>query len=232
MKAFILAAGEGSRLRPLTERVPKCLVPINGKPLLAYWMDLLARHGVDSVLINTHHLHAQVYEFFERRALPMKVEIAHEPVLLGSAGTLRANRAFAGGEEAFFIVYADNLTDADLTGLFAAHRRSNQVATIALFRAERPRECGIATLDASGVVTEFEEKPAHPESPWAFAGLAVASSGIFDFIPRELPCDLGRDVFRRLAGRMAGYELKSYLRDIGTMDSYIQAQADAARIHL
>lgn len=232
MKAFVLAAGEGTRLRPLTERVPKCLVPINGKPLLAYWIDLLARHGVDSILINTHHLHGQVREFFGRRALPVRAEIAHEPVLLGSAGTLRANRAFAEGEEAFFIVYADNLTDADLTGLLAAHRRSGQVATIGLFRAVRPRECGIATLDASGVVTRFEEKPARPESPWAFAGIAAASCGIFDFIPGGFPCDLGRDVLPKLAGRMAGHELKSYLLDVGTMESYVQAQSDAARIHL
>lgn len=226
MKAFLLAAGAGTRLRPLTEKVPKCLVPIGGKPLLAYWLDLLCLHGVDAVLVNTHHLHDQVFDFFEKTRTPLRVTLTYEPQLLGSAGTLQANCRFVDGDEDFFIVYADNLTNADLTTLWAAHKRTKRIATIALFRAEVPQECGIVTLDDEGVVIEFQEKPRQPRSNLAFAGIMVASSAIFRYLPDKIPCDLGSDVLNKLVGRMGGQELNMYLRDIGTAESLERAQTE------
>lgn len=124
MKAFMLSAGVGSRLRPLTERVPKCLVPIGGRPLLAHWLDLLWAHGVDEILVNTHHLQEQVVDFFARASTPIRATLSYEPALLGSAGTLLANRSFFEHEDDFFVIYSDNLTDADLTALRAVHQRT------------------------------------------------------------------------------------------------------------
>lgn len=226
MKAFVLAAGLGTRLRPLTERVPKCLIPVGGRPLLAYWFELLATHEVTRVLLNTHHLREQVEEFVRGSRGPLDVTVTWEPTLLGSAGTLRANRGFIGPAREFFVVYADNLTNVDLTALRDAHRRLGQMVTLGLFKTPVPSECGIVTLDDESRVMSFEEKPVRPRSNLAFAGIMVVSPAIFDAIPDRVPCDLGRDVLGRLVGRMAGMELTGYLRDIGTPEAYDQAQAD------
>jgi len=230
MDAFVLAAGLGTRLWPLTQSVPKCLVPVGGRPLLAYWLDLLATHGITRALINTHHLPEQVTKFVEASGCATHVVLAHEPILLGSAGTLHANQEFTRGAEEFFVIYADNLTNVNLTELLSAHRRMGLVATLGLFRASAPSECGIATLDGDGTITSFQEKPVDPLSSLAFAGVMVATPAIFDVIPDKRPCDLGHDVLGSLVGRIAGWEIDSYLRDIGTPEAYAQAQTEIASL--
>lgn len=230
MDAFVLAAGLGTRLWPLTHSVPKCLVPVGGRPLLAYWLDLLSTHGVKRVLINTHHGAEEVAKFVEGFRSAIHIVLAHEPILLGSAGTLRANQAFVEGADEFFVVYSDNLTNVNLRALLSAHRRMRQVATLGLFRAAVPSECGIATLNDDGAITSFQEKPARPLSNLAFAGVMVATPAIFGALPDKRPCDLGHDVLGSLVGRMAGWEIDSYLRDIGTPEAYAQAQAEIASL--
>lgn len=226
MRAFVLAAGLGTRLWPLTCRMPKCLLPVGGRPLLVHWLDLLAANGVDCVLVNTHHLHEQVAEFIAGLRLPIRVTHRYEPTLLGSGGTLRANREFLAEAEEFFVVYADTLTNADLTALLHAHRRMGHVATLGLFRAPVLRDCGVVTLDSEGTVVNFEEKPVRPASDLAFAGVMVGSPPFVEAIPSPIPCDLGKDVFPRLLGHLGGWELNAYVRDIGTPESYAQAQAE------
>jgi len=110
MKAFLLGAGVGSRLRPLTDHTPKCLVPVRGRPLLAIWFDALVRHGVSEVLLNTHHLPGRVREFVETSTpTGLRVTLFHEERLLGSAGTVAANRDFVAGESSFFVIYAKSV---------------------------------------------------------------------------------------------------------------------------
>lgn len=230
MYAFLLAAGLGNRLKPLTERVPKCLVPIGGRPLLAYWLDLFSAHGVDHVLVNTHYLRNQVVEFIKSIETPVQVELTDEPTLLGSAGTLRVNRAFIRDCNEFFVAYADNLTNVDLTSLLMAHQRMGQVATLGLFRAPAPSECGVVALDERSTIIDFQEKPERPLSDLTFAGVMVASPEFLDVIPEQVPCDLGKDVFGQLLGRMAGWKLNAYLRDIGTPESYELAQVEVGRL--
>lgn len=226
MRAFVLAAGLGTRLWPLTARTPKCLLPVGDRPLLAHCLHLLAAHGVDRVLVNTHHLHEQVAAFIAGLRLPMRVTLRYESILLGSGGTLRANREFIAEAEEFFVVYADTLTKADLTALLRAHRQMGHVATLGLFRAPIPQDCGVVTLDSEGTVVHFEEKPLQPASELAFAGVMVGSAAFVDAIPQTIPCDLGKDVFGRLAGHLGGWEIKTYVRDIGTTEGYEQAQAE------
>src|ERR1039458_7102515 len=120
MKAIILAAGLGTRLRPVTSTTPKCLVTINGVPLLELWLRDCERAGVEGVLVNTHHLADRVEEFVTaRRGIP--VTLAYEPALLGSAGTIVANWDFVDSGESFLVVYADNLTTFPLSELIAFH---------------------------------------------------------------------------------------------------------------
>ncbi|HUT73931.1 MAG TPA: nucleotidyltransferase family protein [Armatimonadota bacterium] len=239
MKAYLLAAGRGERLRPLTDRVPKCLVPIAGRPLLAHWLELFHAHNVDEVLINTHHLAEQVREFVRAHRPPPRVILVHEPELLGTAGTVQANRGFVECEPDFLVAYADNLTRADLTSLVVFHRRRGALVTIALFHAPDPTRCGIAQLAADGRVTAFVEKPEHPQTDLANAGIYAMSSDIFDYLGDQTPLrlrsgqalDFGRDVFPRLIADGAavyGWETTAYHLDIGTPAALAQAERDVA----
>lgn len=234
MKAFLLAAGKGTRLRPYTDSLPKCLIPIHGKPLLEIWIDLLKAHGIDRVLINTHHHAEQVEQAVERLSVQKAIGITtvFEPELLGSAGTLLANRDFVSRSEDFLIAYADNLTDINLSAMVAfhnAHKTTGKVLTMGLFRTPTPAACGIATLDSSHTITAFEEKPEKPESDLANAGIYVATYNVLEECRevrqhvRTKVFDFGFHVLPRLAGRMSGYEIKEYLTDIGTAESYQRA---------
>jgi len=232
MKAYLLAAGLGTRLRPLTESTPKCLLPVGGEPLLGRWLRACARYGVEEVLINTHHLAVKVREYVREaaRSHGVGVRLLHEETLLGSAGTIRAARDFAAGEESFFIIYADNASDVDLGRMARWHAGHEAVMTVGLFRAPRPELCGIAVVDTAGQILEFVEKPAKPQSPWAAAGLFVARAGFFYWLDQaweERPkgrqvLDFGYDVLPRLAaaGEARGYTIEEYLVDIGTPESY------------
>jgi mannose-1-phosphate guanylyltransferase len=225
MKAYVLAAGLGTRMGAITRTTPKCLLPVAGKPLLGRWFDLLAKAGVSHALVNTHHLPEPVRAYVASCDPPLEVTLVHEPTLLGSAGTLRENRDFASGEARFLVVYADNASSVDLRALVRAHR-AGSAGTLGLFRVPDPHTRGIVELDAAGTVVGFIEKPEHPKSNLAWAGLLVGTPELLAAIPDRTPCDLGHDVLPRLVGRMHGFEIEGYHRDVGTPDSYRQACAD------
>jgi len=229
MKAVLLAAGLGTRMGEITRTRPKCLLPVAGRPLLGRWLEQLARAGVAEVLVNTHHLAAQVREYLAGERPPLRVELAHEPELLGSAGTLAENRAFLAGERCFLVVYADNASTVDLRELVAAHV-PEAAATLGLFRVPDPERRGIVELAADGVVTGFVEKPAHPRGDLAWAGLLVGAPALLDAIPAGRPCDLGHDVLPRLLGRMRGVAVRGYHADIGTPEAYAATCADFERM--
>ncbi|HEX8816585.1 MAG TPA: nucleotidyltransferase family protein [Terriglobales bacterium] len=224
MKAFVLAAGHGTRLRPITDSIPKCLVPIQGVPLLEIWLEVCRRAAVDEVLVNLHAHADAVRSRLHQHANGMKVRLVEESVLLGSAGTLLANRDWVAGEDCFWILYADVLTNIDLNAMLAFHRSRSSLATIGVYRVEDPSRCGVVTFDDDFVVREFEEKPAHPKSSWAFTGVMVASPQLLNLIPDRSPVDLGFDILPRLTGRTTAYPVREYLLDIGTLENYHLAQ--------
>lgn len=229
MKAFLLAAGLGTRLRPLTDTVPKCLVPIAGRPLLRYWLDSLSDAGVDEVLINTHYLAQAVTQYLKRTSLPphMQVQVTHEPSLLGTAGTVRANRAFVEHEEDFLVCYADNFSLVDLNALRAAHEKHTLLGTLALYQAPDPRSVGIVHVDAGGVIDYFVEKPRDPIGNLANAGLFVLRRQALDYIPETGPADFSYDVFPRLLNRLVGVPVCRYHQDIGTPEAYARVLQEA-----
>jgi mannose-1-phosphate guanylyltransferase len=231
-KALLLAAGEGTRLRPLTETVPKCLVPIAGRPLLDYWFAAFDRCGIGDVLINTHHLAEEVRAYLDAgpRRRGFHVEETHEPTLLGSAGTIHANPDWADGADACVIVYADNLSDIDLARPLAFHRGHADPLTMVLFRAENPRACGIASLDAEGRVVAFEEKPQQPTGDLANAGIYVVDGAAWREIAAMDAFDFGFDVLPAFVNRMRGWVFDGYHRDIGDRASLERAQRDAASV--
>lgn len=229
MKAYLLAAGLGTRMGEVTRTTPKCLLPVAGKPLLGRWFEHLARHGVEAVLVNTHYLADRVRDYVAGAQPPLEVVLAHEEELLGSAGTLAANRAFAAGEERFLVVYADNASTVDLAALARAHA-ADDAATLGLFRVPNPQSCGIVSLNEAGRVVDFAEKPERPRSDLAWAGLLVGTPALLEAIPERRPCDLGHDVLPRLVGRMRGVEIAGYHRDVGTPESYRRTCLDFERM--
>lgn len=196
---------------------------------MAIWLDLLALHGVEEVLVNTHHLAGQVQEFVQRRSGRPKVTLVFEETLLGSAGTIATNWDFVADEEEFLVCYADNLTDIDLGSLIQFHHGHRGLVTMALFRTERPRECGIVELDSHGAVVGFEEKPAIPKSAYANAGVYVMRSGIRSRLPGRIPSDIGFDLLPQCLGELHGWLWEGLLMDIGNPLSYARAQELWAR---
>jgi mannose-1-phosphate guanylyltransferase len=227
MKAFLLAAGVGSRLRPITDHTPKCLVPVKGKPLLEWWFLLMQKHGVTDFLINTHHLAGQVENFVKGTApvYGLKYRLAHEPQLIGSAGTLGENFDFVKGEEDFFVFYADNLTNSDLTRLWDFHKASRAEVTMALYRMDHPETRGIAEVDRDGRIVSFVEKPKQPKSDLANGGLYVMNRSIERLLNGAF--DIGYDVLPKLSVGFYGIEMPgAYHRDIGTPESLAAANLE------
>ncbi len=224
MKAFLLAAGNGARLRPLTDRVPKCLLPVQEVPLLEIWLSNCKAAGITDVLVNTHAHAEAIRQFAAEQNTGVRMRVVEEPELLGSAGTLAENRKFVTGEESFFVLYADVLTNVDLRRMLLFHAQKGLPATLGVYQVPDPSRCGIVTMDENAVISNFIEKPMHPASNWAFAGVMVAGPALFDFLPDELPADLGFNVLPRMVGKMAAYAIAEYLLDIGTISNYQHAQ--------
>lgn len=224
MKAFLLAAGIGSRLRPLTDTIPKCLVPIKGKPLLEIWCELLERFGISEVLINLHARADAVRDFLSGRFPHLRVTLARETQLLGSAGTLAANRHWLGAEPNFWVFYADVLTNANLEKMLQFHQCHPSAATLGVYRVPDPTRCGIAVVGDCGRVERFVEKPAEPPGNLAFAGILIGTQTLLQELPEKQPADIGFDVLPHLAGRMFAYRIPEFLLDVGTLENYNQAQ--------
>lgn len=230
MKALILAAGEGTRLRPLTLDRPKPMLPIGGRPLLEHLVELARRHGAREIAINLHYQPAAIVDHFgDGRAFGVRIHYAHEPELLGSAGAARELRAFL--DETFFVLYGDVLTDLDLSSLAAWHRATGAIATLALYAVEDPTRCGIVDLASDGRVRRFVEKP-RPEEVFgnlASAGLYVLEPAVLAQVPPRGPADFGQDVLPRLLAAglpVYGRSLPGYILDIGSPERYAQAEAD------
>jgi mannose-1-phosphate guanylyltransferase len=224
MKAFLLAAGHGTRLRPITDTIPKCLVPIRGTPLLSIWLGLCKRFGIDEVLINIHTHVTMVQDFLRKNANGVRARVVEEEQLLGSAGTLRHNRDWITEEELFWVFYADVLCRPDLGEMLRLHVQRKPAATLGVYEVPDPRRCGIVSTDRNGIVQQFVEKPAIPIGNSAFAGVMIGTPELIDVIPDDAPADIGFHVLPRFVGRMLAYPIDSYLIDIGTMENYQTAQ--------
>jgi mannose-1-phosphate guanylyltransferase len=192
--------------------------------MLEIWLDLCRRAGIDEVLINVHAHADMIKQLLRQRSTDVKVCVSEETVLLGSAGTLLANRDWVDRETSFWVLYGDVLTAADLTNMLRFHRRYQPIATIGLYEVPDPSRCGIVSFDDNFVVREFVEKPANPSGNWAFSGLMIATPELLEMIPQSCPADLGFHVLPRLVGRMLAYPIRDFLIDIGTMENFRAAQ--------
>jgi mannose-1-phosphate guanylyltransferase len=225
MKAFLLAAGNGTRLRPITDTIPKCLVPICGVPMLKIWLDVCRKLGISEVMVNLHS-HADLVRNWlsSGKSNGIQVVLSEESSLLGSAGTVASNREWVSSDSCFWIFYADVLTNANLGTMLEFHKSRRPAATLGLYQVPDPGRCGIVIFDEERIIREFVEKPAQPKSCWAFSGVMIGTPQFLDYIPSRLPVDLGFDVLPNLAGQMLAYPISEFLLDIGTLENYRAAQ--------
>jgi mannose-1-phosphate guanylyltransferase len=226
MRAMVLAAGLGTRLRPITYEIAKPMVPVLDRPVMAHIVDLLERSGIDDVVANLHHFPDPIREYFGDR-----ITYRYEQELLGTAGGVR-NCADLLGEETFLVVSGDALTDIDLGALVASHRERGAVATLAAKRVLDTREYGVVLHDERGRITGFQEKPepADARSDLGNCGIYCLEPEIFDYFPASAFVDWAHDVFPVLLELDVPFyvhEVAQYWNDIGSLAELRQGTFDA-----
>jgi mannose-1-phosphate guanylyltransferase len=229
LRALLLAAGLGTRLRPLTLTVPKCLVPIQGKPLLDYWLEHLFSAGIERVLLNTHWLADVVCDHVARSPFHDRIDLVHEPELLGTGGTILTNRQWF-GDGPFLVAHADNFTNFDVAGFVVSHqqRPPSCVLTMLAFRTETPKACGILEIGTQGIVTGFHEKVENPPGNLANAAVYICEPEIAAFIASlgKSVVDLSTEVIPAFLKHIYAVTTKGYHKDIGTREALSRAQLE------
>lgn len=198
MKALLLAGGQGTRLRPLTDDRPKPMVEIGGEPAIAHALRWLRQQGVTDVAINLH-AHPEVLREFvaDGARFDLHVTYSFEPQILGTAGALRPLHDFFRADDAFVVLYGDVLTDLDLSPVRRAHTASGADGTIVLTRVEDPTRAGIVAFDGDHRITRFVEKPAANDvfSDWANAGIYYCGPNVLQYVAVHGAQDFARDLF-------------------------------------
>jgi mannose-1-phosphate guanylyltransferase len=229
---MLLAAGLGTRLRPLTYEVPKPMVPVLGTPVMEHIVQLLARHGFDDVICNLHYFPEQIERRFgDGSRWGVRLSYSHEQELLGTAGGVRNVREHF-GDETFLIISGDALTDIDLTALWEAHRAKGGIATLSLKRVDDPSQIGVVIVGEDGRIQGFQEKPDPAEalSNLGNCGIYVMEPEIFDYFPDRPFVDWALDVFPTLLAQdvaFYGHEIAEYWNDIGNIKEFRQGNFDA-----
>lgn len=228
MKAMVLAAGLGTRLRPLTFELPKPMVPVLDRPVMAHIVDLLDRHGYDDVIANLHYFPDTIRDYFGDR-----LTYREEPELLGTAGGVRNCADFLDGGP-FLIISGDALTDIDLGKFVARHKQAGGIGTLAVKRVEDTREFGVVLHDADGRITGFQEKPDPAEalSDLGNCGIYLFEPEIFDYFPRRPFVDWANDVFPALLEHDVPFhihEIDEYWNDVGSLAELKEGTFDALR---
>ena len=228
LPAVILVGGQGTRLRPLTDRTRKDMLSLVDRPLLAYTFEHLARYGVERGIVSCGHLPDQIEETFGDRHGRLSLEYVVEEEPLGTGGAI--GYAARGLEGSFFALNGDSLREADLGEMVAFHRSTGAKATILLTPVADPSRYGLVRLAPGGRVESFLEKPRPEEidTDLINAGLYVLEPEILELIPPGGPVSIERDVFPKLAaeGSVYGIALNGYWLDVGTPESYLQAHRD------
>ena len=227
ISVFLLAAGYGSRLRPFTNNLPKCLMPIQGKPLLGYWLDAIKKTCPMNVFVNTHYLSDMVQSFIAREVYKEWVKCTHESELNGTAGTLRANQFFL-QESKILLIHADNFCQVDLNDFIWFHEKIRPKycpITMMTFRTRKPSACGIVELDDSGVVVGFHEKVDYPPGNLANGAVYLLEPEVLQWIcDRPEITDFSNQVLPHFIGRIATWYNSGVHIDIGTIEALREAQ--------
>ncbi len=229
---MLLAAGLGTRLRPLTYELPKPMVPILGRPVMEHIARLLGRHRFDDVVANLHYFPDLIRDYFgDGSRQGIKLVYSYEEELMGTAGGVRNVRDHFGGET-FLVISGDALTDIDLTAFYEAHKTKGGIATLALKRVDDPSQLGVVIVDDDGRIQGFQEKPAPGEelSNLGSCGIYMFEPEIFDYFPEPEFVDWAHDVYPALLDQdvsFYGHEIAEYWNDVGSFEEYRQGNFDA-----
>ncbi len=232
---MVMAAGLGTRLRPLTDHLPKPMAPVANRPVLQHLLERLAAAGVEGAIVNLHYFPDAIRSYFgDRHGLP--VAYSYEAELLGTAGgTKRCERFLAdGGDDCFLVTSGDGLHDVDLAALIARHRASGATATLALKPVAEVEQFGVAVVDEEGLIREFQEKPSRAEARSDLANLGVycLSTKVLERIPADTFYDFGKQVLPELLADgepMAAFVTEAYWSDVGSIDELVTANLATAR---
>ena len=232
LKAMIMAAGVGSRLDPLTQLVPKPLVPIANKPVMDILLEYLAKIGVRSVISNTHYLADQIIERYSNNNFGINFNYIKEDTLSGTAGGLKKCQYFFNEGEDFIVLSGDGVSNVDLLRGLQVHKSSNAIATIGIKQIPKNEvsHFGVVVTDSEGYIIEFQEKPAvqDAKSNYINTGIYIFNYKIFDYIPKDTFYDFAKNVFPKLLKerQINTFEITEYWSDIGTLDQYQQSTQD------
>lgn len=233
MNALLLAAGFGTRLRPITNHIPKCLVTIGGKPLLSYWLEtLFDSKNIESVLINTHYLENQVNEFVLNSKWKNRITLVHEHELLGTAGTVIKNKDFFNKKE-FCVIHADNFSVFDFDDFLKAHNKRPKkcLMTMMTYLTDNPLSCGTLTLDRSGVVLRMDEKTSS-NNHLANGAVYIFENSIFNLIEsiNINMADISTELINEIMGLIYTFPNYLYHKDIGTVSALAQVNQDIIKL--
>jgi NDP-sugar pyrophosphorylase family protein len=234
MKAMILAAGLGTRLRPLTNDLPKALLPVSGRPLIQYTLLLLKKYGITNIVINLHHHGQKIMDELEDGGkLGLNISYSFEPEILGTGGGLKKVWHLL-SDETFFVINSDILVDLNLDKVVEFHRRRKAVATLVLREDKNADDWGVLQIDSQDRIRQIRDQPACDEAGLIkrmFTGIHVLEPQIFRYMPSSgffNIMDVYLDMLRRNE-HIAGYTMKGYWIDLGTPERYRKAQEDIQR---
>lgn len=233
MRAMIMAAGSGERLKPLTNPLPKPMVPILNTPVMEYSVKLLEQHGIKEVIANTHYNPQYIKDYFgDGKRFNIQLSYSYEKELLGTAGGVKNNSSFL--KETFFVLSGDALTNINLSEMYKFHKSKGSIATLALTPVKNVSLYGVAVTDSWGRIKAFQEKPSLQEalSNIVNTGIYLFEPEIFNYIPSGF-YDFGRQLFPKLLELgidLFGYQTDDYWCDIGAIEAYQQSHADILRI--
>lgn len=218
-KAVLLVGGRGTRLKPLTDKIPKALLKVQGKTIIEHLFDLLKKYGIRDVILSTGYLKEKIREYFEdggKEGINIAYVEENEP--LGTAGPLKLAQKYL--RSSFIVSNGDELKNINIPRMFRLHKRKNALATIALTTVDDPSQYGVARLDGSRIV-EFVEKPTNPPSNLINAGFYIFEPEVIDMIPNSYSM-LEKDIFPKIAklGRLRGFPFAGQWFDIGNIDRY------------
>src|SRR3989344_4879258 len=224
-KAVLLVGGKGTRLKPLTDKTPKALLPINGRPVTEHILDLLKKYGIRDIVLCVGHLKDKIKSHFEDGSrFGVNISYIEEDEPLGTAGPLKLGKEHL--KESFIVSNGDELKNINIARMFRLHKRKDALATLALTTVDDPTQYGVARLDGSRIV-EFMEKPKKDEAPSNLinAGFYILEPEVLDMIPGGFSM-LEKDVFPKLAkmNRLRGFPFAGQWFDIGTVERYKMAE--------
>ena len=233
---MVLAAGLGTRLRPLTEDKPKCLVPLAGRPLIGWTLEWLRRAGVTECVINLHYLPEKVQQFVgDGSGYGLRVTYSYEPELLGTAGAVNKVASFF--DTPFYVIYSDNFSQWDIRKLKFEYERDNSIGTVAVHWREDVTQSGMVEFDQNNRILRLVEKP-KPEgvtSHYVNAGFYYLNPRVFNYIPEGKPCDFAFNVFPemlRAREEMYAVKMEDPIIGIDTIESYNRANDLATKFLL